>query len=80
MLILGLAASALVVVPSVLFISYLVLRRRQLWEARAYARVRALRAMGQRMAAESGAVSQRYSAKERDQHAQRFASRQTHVK
>ena len=74
MLILVLVVSALVVLASALFIFHLMVRRRQLAEAQAYARIRALRALGQRMSAESGATSQRYMTTARDKQSERQAS------
>lgn len=77
MLILGLVIAAFFVIPGAFFIGYLMMRRRQLAQAQAYARIRTLRALGQRMAAESGATAQRYTTTAQDKQPQRQASPRT---
>ena len=77
LLYLGLVTIAIVVIPGALLIGHLMMRRRQLAEAQAYARIRALRALGQRMAEESGAASRRYKTVVPDKKAQRKASSHT---
>jgi len=74
LLFLGLVATAFVVVPGAFLVKHLMMRRRQLAEAQAYARLRALKALGQRMAVEAGATSQRYRAMAPDKQIHRQVS------